>query len=80
MDNNLPFSIPVKQRTKVILNLLDYVDFLDDFVYAESETVDNCQCYHMTASPTTMDWTEAYSKNKSAQIIMPMFDTIAKPS
>ena len=80
LNNNIPFSISVKLRTTVILNLLNYAGCLDDFVYAESETVDNCQFYHMTASPTTMDWTEAYAKNKSAQIIMPMFDTIAKPS
>ena len=64
----------------VILNLLYYTSFLDDFVYAESETVDNCQCYHMTASSTTMDWKKNDSKDKSTQIIMPIFDTIAKPS
>ena len=65
LDNKLPFSIPVKLRTTVILNLLDYTGFLDDFVYAESETVDNFQCYHMTTSPTTMDWKKTYSKDKS---------------
>ena len=28
LDNNLPFSIPVKLRTTVTLNLLDYIGFL----------------------------------------------------
>ena len=48
-------------------------------IYDKSEIVDNQQCYQITASPTTTDWTAAYSQDVSTNIMLNMFKNAHKP-
>ena len=55
LDDNLPFSIPVQMKHSITSNLILRANFAYDDIYNDSETADNFQCYHTTASPANTD-------------------------
>ena len=56
-DDNVNFFVQANIKSNVISSLLHHVGFTNDITFGTSETVDNLQCYHISKSLTTMDWT-----------------------
>ena len=79
LDNLLPFSNPSNLRMSITSQLVDIVGFPDDILYSASESVDSYQCYQLTASPTSMDWTSAYNKDNDTRIIHSQLSITSKP-
>ena len=72
LDGNLVFSVLVNLKSYVTTHLIDSASFNDDIVYSDSETSDNYQYYQTSTSPTHMDWTIAYKRDKSTPLYLPL--------
>ena len=57
-------------RDSITDSILEHFRFADDIELSSSDSSDNFQCYHMTKSPTTLDYTAAYRKDTSTNIIL----------
>ena len=79
LDYLLPFCIPVNLRASVTSQLIDLTGFADDIHYSTSESAESYQCYQMSASPTSMDWTSAYNKDSNKKVIYTQTSITAKP-
>ena len=69
-DDNMHYCIPINMIASVTDSLIDHVGFTDDITFSASESSDNFQCYHMSKSPTALDWTSAYGKDANTAIIL----------
>ena len=79
LDNLLPCSIPIKLRASITSQLINLAGFTEDITYGASEVADSFQCYQMSASPTTVDWTNAYIQDNSTRMIYEQLTVTSKP-
>ena len=80
LDDVIHYCIPIELFASVTSNLITIAGFEDDLVYGKSEHSDTHQCYQITASPTTIDWTDAYSADSSTAIMLEQFNRDKKPT
>lgn len=69
-DDYIHYCTPHHLRNLVTRALLDHVGFSDDIAYGNSECSDNFQCYYIGHTPTALDWTKAYDKDNSTNLII----------
>ena len=72
LDDILQYCIPYNVWISVTNAILDFAEFTDDIIFSVSELSDNFQCYYTKKSPTTVDWTEAYTLDPSTHIMLPI--------
>ena len=79
LDDNIKFCILFQLRVYVTNNLLDHVGVTENIAFSASEVSDNLQCYHLTKSPTAVDWTTTYRQDSSTSVILDAFTNSSKP-
>ena len=78
LDDMLPFSVPLGINSTVLSEITEAAGFLDDIVYGNSVHADNHQCYHIAASPMSLDWTHTYKEDPSTGIMLRAFTKTKK--
>ena len=73
LDDLLPFCTSVNLRAYITSQLVTAAGFADNKLYSASESVDAYQCYQLTSSPSSMDWTSAYNKDASTEVIVHVY-------
>ena len=73
LDDLLPSCTAVDLRASISSQLVAMVGFHEDTIYGASESADSYQCYQVTASPSNMDWVEAYKKDTNTKVIFLIF-------
>ena len=79
LDDMLPFSVPFGLYSTILSQLPEAAGFVDDVVYGNSEHTNTCQCYHVSASPTSLDWTHAYKEDPSTVVMLRAFTKTENP-
>ena len=80
LDDELASSVPISLKTHVTTHLIDKAGFDDGIIYIDSEATDTYQCYHTSASSTTMDWTQAYIEDNNTFVIISALTQNNKPA